>query len=148
VNRPLRYPLTVFYDASCPMCATEMHALRERDRHGHLELVDCSAPDFDDEGLRAEGITKERLMALIHARDAHGRWLVGIDCFEAAYRAVGLEARARIWGDRQLRPVLDRAYPWIARNRQTLSRLGVNRLVRWLLPRAARHAEHRESLGR
>jgi predicted DCC family thiol-disulfide oxidoreductase YuxK len=142
MNRPLRYPLTVFYDASCPMCASEMHALRDRDRHGRLELVDCSAPGFDDEGLRAEGITTEKLMGLIHARDAHGRWLVGIDCFEALYRAVGLEARARIWGDRKLRPVLDRAYPWIARHRQTLSRFGANRLVRWLLPRAARHAEH------
>ena len=144
MTRPLRYPLTVFYDASCPMCASEMHALRERDRYGHIELVDCSAPDFDDEGLRAEGITKEKLMGLIHARDAHGRWLVGIDGFEAVYGAVGLEAAARLWGDRQLRPVLSRAYPWIARNRQTLSRFGVNRLMRWLLPRAVRHAEHRD----
>src|SRR5260221_29689 len=142
MNRPPRYPLTVFYDASCPMCASEMHALRDLDREGRLELVDCSAAQFSDEGLRAEGITKDKLMALIHARDAHGRWLVGIDCFEAVYRAVGLEGAARIWGDRQLRPLLKRAYPWIARNRQTLSRLGVNRLVRWLLPKVARHAQH------
>jgi len=142
MNRPLRYPLTVFYDASCPMCATEMHALRDRDYRGRIELVDCSAADFDDEGLRAEGITQKKLMALIHVRDAHGRWLVGIDCFEAVYRAVGLEARARIWADRKLRPFLDRAYPWIARHRQVLSRLGANRLVGWLLPGVARHAGH------
>jgi predicted DCC family thiol-disulfide oxidoreductase YuxK len=142
MNRPPRYPLTVFYDASCPMCASEMHALRDLDREGRLELVDCSAAQFSDEGLRAEGITKDKLMALIHARDAHGRWLVGIDCFEAVYRAVGLEGAARIWGDRRLRPLLTRAYPWIARNRQTLSLLGVNWLVRRLLPKAARHDEH------
>ncbi len=48
MNRPPRYPLTVFYDASCPMCASEMHALRDLDREGRLELVDCSAAQFSD----------------------------------------------------------------------------------------------------
>jgi len=27
MNRPLRYPLTVFYDASCPLCTREMAVL-------------------------------------------------------------------------------------------------------------------------
>ncbi len=135
MNRPLRYPLTVFYDKSCPLCATEMHALRDIDRHGRLELVDCSAPDFDAEGLRASGVTHEKLMSRIHARDAHGRWLAGVECFEAVYRAAGVEGTARIWGNPGLRPALDRIYPWIARHRQALSRLGVHRLVRWLLER-------------
>jgi predicted DCC family thiol-disulfide oxidoreductase YuxK len=112
-----------------------MHALRDLDGQGRLELVDCSAAEFDDEGLLAEGITREKLMSLIHARDAHGRWLVGVDCFEAAYRAVGLESAARVWGHRSLRPLLRRAYPWIARHRQALSRLGMNALVRALLSR-------------
>jgi predicted DCC family thiol-disulfide oxidoreductase YuxK len=134
----LRYPLTVFYDRSCPMCATEMHALRDLDRHGRLELVDCSAQEFDDEGLLAEGITRAKLMTLIHARDAHGRWLVGVDCFEAAYRAVGLEGAARVWGNRRLRPLLMRTYPWVARHRQLLSRLGANALVRLMLRRPLR----------
>jgi predicted DCC family thiol-disulfide oxidoreductase YuxK len=122
MRRPVRYPLTVFYDASCPMCATEMQALRDRDRQGRLELVDCSAHDFDDAGLLAEGVTREKLMTLIHARDAHGRWLVGIDCYEAMYRAVGLEAASRLWGG-PLRPLFELVYPWIARHRQQLSRL-------------------------
>jgi predicted DCC family thiol-disulfide oxidoreductase YuxK len=137
MNRPIRYPLTVFYDASCPMCASEMHALRDLDAAGRLELVDCSAPDFSDEGFLAEGITRAALMQRIHARDAHGRWLVGMDAFEAVYRAAGLEAPARMWGNPRLRPLFNRLYPWIARHRQLVSRLGMNALVRRLIREAA-----------
>jgi predicted DCC family thiol-disulfide oxidoreductase YuxK len=133
--RAPRYPLTVFYDASCPMCASEMHALRERDADARLELVDCSATGFSDEGLRAEGITREQLMSLIHARDAYGRWLIGADCFAAIYAAVGLHGAAGLWGSRRLRPLLGRLYPWIARHRQALSRLGAHRLIGLILPK-------------
>ena len=123
MNRPLRYPLTVFYDGSCPLCVREMAGLRARDRQGRLELVDCSAAEFDDEGLRAEGITRESLLRLIHVRDAHGRWRVGPSGLEAAYRAVGRERAARFWGSRHLHPLLRPLYAWVARHRQTLSRL-------------------------
>lgn len=123
MRRPIRYPLSVFYDASCPMCSAEMHALRKRDEAGRLVLVDCSAPEFNDEGLRAEGKTRSAFMTRLHARDAHGQWLVGPDAFEAIYRAVGLERIAGVWGSPRLRPLVDRAYHWIARNRQVLSRL-------------------------
>ncbi len=132
--KPLLYPVTVFYDASCAMCASEMLALKARDRDGRIELVDCSAPEFDETVLAGTGIRREALMALIHARDAHGRWLVGIDVFEAAYAAAGLKTVAGFWGSPALRPLLARLYPWIARNRRLLSRLGINRLVRLILP--------------
>ena len=131
----VEYPLTVFYDASCPMCASEMHALRDLDACGRIVLVDCSRPDFRGDGLKEHGITREALMRLIHARDANGRWLIGIDCFEAVYRAAGLERAARVWGSPRLRRALDRIYPWIARNRQLLSRLGINALIRRVIPK-------------
>lgn len=130
----MRFPLTIFYDASCPMCATEMHALKSRDADGRLILVDCSSPQFDESVLAGLPIRRGDLMTLIHARDAHGRWFTGIDVFEIAYRAAGLETLAGFWGNRKLRPLLSRAYPWIARHRQALSRLGFNRLVRLVLP--------------
>lgn len=133
--KPVRYPLTVFYDASCPLCATELHALRDLDKAGRIELVDCSAADFSDDGLRGECVTREALMARLHARDARGRWLSGPDCFEAVYRSVGLERAARFWGSPRLRPLLGRVYPWVARNRQALSRLHLHALVRALIPR-------------
>ena len=133
-------PLTVYYDASCPLCATEMHALRDLDWRGRLKLVDCSAQEFDDRNIACEGITREDLMTRIHARDPEGRWLVGLDAFEAVYGAAGLKAAARFWGNPRLRPLLDRIYPWIACYRQPLSRLGLHRLVGLLLSRAGRRA--------
>ena len=45
-------PLTVYYDKSCPMCATEMQVIRGLDWRGRLKLVDCSAADFDDRASR------------------------------------------------------------------------------------------------
>jgi predicted DCC family thiol-disulfide oxidoreductase YuxK len=122
VDRPVHYPLTVFYDASCPMCATEMNALKARDREGRLELVDCSAPQFDEDALLGDGLRRRDLMELIHARDAHGRWFVGTEVFELAYAAAGPR----------------RLYPWVTRHHQVLSRLGFNRVMRLLLATTAR----------
>src|ERR1051325_3736250 len=102
--KAIRYPLTVFYDASCPMCASEILALKERDRESRLVLVDCSAAEFDAEVLAGTGITRSDLMTRMHARDAHGRWLAALDAIEAAYRAAGLERAARFWGARGLGP--------------------------------------------
>ena len=122
-------PLTVYYDKSCPMCATEMHILQDLDWRGRLRLVDCSEPGFDDPAAAQEGVTREAMMTRLHARDPEGRWLTGLDAFEAVYASAGLRGAARIWGDRRLRPLLGRIYPIVARYRQPLSRLGLHRAV-------------------
>ena len=139
--KAIRYPLTVFYDASCPMCANEIVALKERDLGARLELVDCSAPDFDQDVLAGTGITRTDLMSRIHARDAHGRWLVALDAIEAAYRAAGLDRAARFFGARGMRPLLDPLYRLVARRRQALSRLGAGSLVRRVIGPLANPAD-------
>ena len=126
-------PLTVYYDKSCPMCATEMHVIEELDWRGRLKLVDCSASGFDDSAPAKEGVTREAMMTKLHARDPEGKWLVGLDAFEAVYASAGLKGAARFWGDRRLRPVLERIYPVMARYRQPLSRLGLHHVVGTLL---------------
>ena len=136
MTRQPTYPLTVFYDASCPLCATEMQALQKRDNLGRLELVDCSAADFDDTPLIGDGLRRADLMARMHARDSRGHWYVALDAFEVIYRAAGLEHAAKLWGSLALRPLFDRIYPWIARNRQALSRFGMHILVRFALSAA------------
>jgi predicted DCC family thiol-disulfide oxidoreductase YuxK len=135
MKQPVVFPLTIYYDASCPLCAGEMHALKARDRAGKLILVDCSSAGFVD-AVAACGVTRSDMMAFIHARDAEGRWLRGVAVFEHAYAAAGLTTMARLWRHRMLRPIWDRAYPWVARHRQRLSRLGLPHLVSRVLSRA------------
>lgn len=144
MNAP-SYPLTIYYDASCPLCAAEMHAIRDHDGERRLKLVDCSARDFRDDDVDAEGIAIAELMQRIHARDAAGRWYRGVDVFVLAYRAVHIEAIARLWSNRRLRPFLDRLYGWVASHRAGLSRLRLNRVYGWLVRRAARKADRQSA---
>jgi predicted DCC family thiol-disulfide oxidoreductase YuxK len=126
----LAYPITIYFDASCPLCASEMGALKAHDGADRLRLVDCAAAGFDDADVRKAGLSQVELLRIIHARDGSGRWLRGVEVFEAAYRAVGLRTLAFLWGCRLWRPLLDRLYPVIARNRRVLSRLGLPAVVR------------------
>jgi predicted DCC family thiol-disulfide oxidoreductase YuxK len=128
-NNKFCVPLTVYYDRSCPMCATEMDVLQKRDWRGRLEFEDCSAPDFDDTLEADEGHPRADMMKQLHVRDPEGKWLTGMDAFEALYGAAGMEGVARIWGEKRLRPVLDRIYPLMARNRQAMSKLGMHKVV-------------------
>lgn len=126
------YPLTVYYDASCPLCRSEMETMKARDAGNVLRLVDCSAPAFSETTCATEGVTRPMMMVRIHARDAGGRWLRGVDVFAVVYRAAGFTTLARLYESRLLRPLFDRLYPWIADHRHVLSRWGLPRLFHWL----------------
>lgn len=139
----IAWPLRIYYDARCPLCARELGVLAQHDRGRKLQLVDCSAPCFDDDDVRAAGLDATTLMARIHARDADGAWHVGVPVFEAAYAAAGLQAMARAFAHPRLRPLWDRLYPWIADHRMGLSRLGLDRPYGWLIARAAGRAARR-----
>ncbi len=142
------WPLTIYYDRSCPLCREEMQALKDHDREDRLRLVDASAPGFQDPHVAAAGLSPAELMRLIHARDAAGRWYVGVPVFELAYGAAGLAGIARFWGHPRLRPLWDAAYPWIARLRQPLSALRLNRAYGAWVRRAAARAPRRSQACR
>jgi predicted DCC family thiol-disulfide oxidoreductase YuxK len=129
----IAYPLTVYYDATCPLCRAEIETLKARDAHDVLRLVDCSQQDFHG----ADGITADAMMSRIHARDATGRWLRGMDVFAAIYAVAGLRFLARLYASATLRPLFDRLYPWIADHRQLLSRCGLPKLFRIIAPQRA-----------
>jgi DNA-binding transcriptional regulator GbsR (MarR family) len=59
-NNKFCVPLTVYYDKSCPMCATEMAVIDGMNWRGRLQLVDCSAADFDGSAAAKEGSRARR----------------------------------------------------------------------------------------
>jgi len=113
------YPLKVFYDASCPVCALEMDHLRARDSEGRLELVDMSAPGFD---AACHGFAHADLDAAIHAVRPDGSVVRGMPVLRLAYDAAGLGWLLRPTGVGPIRPAFDAAYRLFARHRKTISR--------------------------
>ncbi|MDD2309800.1 MAG: DCC1-like thiol-disulfide oxidoreductase family protein [Desulfuromonadaceae bacterium] len=99
------FPLRIFYDGSCSVCATEVERYGRKDRDGRLILVDISAPDFDADSF---GITLKGFMYQMHAIDQSGRVFRGVETFwaiwlrQADYAAAGQSARqARLPSVRQ-----------------------------------------------
>ncbi|WP_269633653.1 thiol-disulfide oxidoreductase DCC family protein [Pelomonas sp. BJYL3] len=130
------YPLTIYFDGSCQLCSAEIRNLQLRDTHGRLSFVDCSPADFVSP---VPGADRAALMNVIHGVGAGGQVLRAVDLFEAAYRAVGLPWVSRLLIHPLIRPIADRAYPWVVRNRYRLPRS----LIRGLFERAARRAAQR-----
>jgi predicted DCC family thiol-disulfide oxidoreductase YuxK len=138
------FPLTLLYDASCPVCRLEMHALRERDLAKHpdaplLRLVDMSAPGFD---AARYGATLAQMNALIHAMRPDGSLVVGVEVFRLAYGAVGLGKWFAPTGWRWLKPLFDWAYALFARNRYGFSR-AMTPLIEWIERRRIEKAAQR-----
>lgn len=138
-------PLTIYFDASCALCNSEMQNIKLRDTDNALILIDCSAPDFDDSSFRADGIARADMMNCLHARDTNGTWLKGVAAFEVIYRTVRMAAIARMWGHPLIRPLAERAYPWVVRHRHFLSALGLHKAFGLWSRRAARTSNRRSS---
>jgi len=136
------YPLTLYFDGSCPLCQREMNFLVARDRHCRLCLVDVSCDGFAND----TGLPVARLMARMHGRRGDGRLVDGIEVFRLAYEAVGLGWLVRPLAWPILAPMLDRAYMLVARHRNRVphwcsalmfghaSRCGACRAARCALP--------------
>lgn len=138
------YPLTVYYDGACPVCAFEIGHLRERSRDGRLVFVDISAPGFD---APRHGATPSVMNAEIHGLRADGTMVRGVEVLRLAYEGAGLGFLLRPTGWSLLRPLADAAYRTFARHRLAISRTAAplialvralrarNRLVRALQAR-------------
>lgn len=130
-NIKITFPLTIYYDASCPLCATEMQTLKQSDRDNKLILVDCSDSNFITDAYCP--VSKDTMMARIYAQDAKGLWISGVDVFAFAYQASGFNWLGKLWASPILRPIFSRLYPIIADNRQWLSRTPLPYLLNRLL---------------
>ncbi|MFV0681027.1 thiol-disulfide oxidoreductase DCC family protein [Ottowia sp.] len=139
-NSTSSYPLTLYFDGSCPLCLSEMTNLRWRDAAEQLRFVDVSVPGF---ASPLEGVSVADLMTLMHARTADGRVFIGVAAFELAYAAAGLHQIAAAIGWRGWRWALERLYPFIARHRQRVPKAVVNLVFGKALRSAAQQATER-----
>ena len=113
-----QYPLTVFFDGACPICAREMALMKRLDRKRRLAFCDFSVPEYDE---RVSGFTPAELGQIIHALWADGRVIMGVAVFQAMWEAVGLGLLTKVSRLAFVEPLLFRAYSWFARNRLWLT---------------------------
>lgn len=114
------WPLTLYYDGDCPLCAREINLLRRHSSPERLLLVDISAPGFNPAAL---GLPLQALHAQLHARWADGQWLRGLDASLWSWQAAGLGAWVAPLRWQLLRPLLQWGYRLFCRLRPHLARL-------------------------
>ena len=113
-----QYPLTVFFDGACPICAREIALMKRLDRKRQLAFCDFSCPDYDAASI---GFAPSELGRVIHARWADGSAITGVEVFRAMWDAVGLGLLTKLSCLSFVELVLFRAYDWFARNRLWLT---------------------------
>lgn len=99
--------LTLFYDGSCPLCATEIGYYTRADTDHSLELIDVSAESFTGD----DRISRHEAMSRLHVRLADGQQLSGARAFVEVWRVVpGWGWLAKLAQLPGALPVLEAAY--------------------------------------
>ena len=78
------FPLNVFYDGSCIVCATEIEHYLKKDHSEKLVAIDISRLDFDPKPYH---ISFADFMHQLHAIDQDGQVFKGVDSFWAIWQA-------------------------------------------------------------
>ena len=112
--------LTLLYDADCPMCAAEVRFMQRRDKHSRLAFLDITSPSFEPSRF---GLTEDDVHARLHAVEADGTVIEGVEVFRRAYGEVGLGWVLAPTSWPVLRPLADAGYRLFARYRVRIGRL-------------------------
>ncbi len=78
------FPLYVFYDGSCAVCASEIEHYQRLDRENRLILENIALPGFI---AAAHGISREDFLYQLHVIDNGGRVYRGVEAFWAIWQA-------------------------------------------------------------
>ena len=115
------FPVRVFYDGACSVCATEIGHYLRHDPVGKLIAVDISAAGFDPAPYQ---IPLAEFMYELHVIDQAGRIYCGVEAFWAIWQAFPASSLYGIMGTLATAPVLSRLarllYKGFARIRQYL----------------------------
>jgi predicted DCC family thiol-disulfide oxidoreductase YuxK len=121
MHKQPEFPIRIFYDGSCSVCATEIEHYLHHDHGGKLLAVDISSPDFDPVFY---GITLQAFMYELHVIDQSGEVYRGVEAFWAIWQAFPTSALYGVMGAiismPLLNPVARLAYKAFARIRPYL----------------------------
>jgi len=82
-NRP-RFPIQVFFDGACSVCAAEIEHYLQREQTGKIIAVDISATDFDPAPYN---ISRDAFMRELHIIDSDGNVYRGVEAFMSIWQA-------------------------------------------------------------
>lgn len=99
------FPLKVFYDGSCIVCATEIEHYLRKDLDDKLTAIDISHTDFDPVPYQ---ISLADFMHHLHAIDQDGQIFKGVDSFWAIWQAFPTSTVYGIMGRIIRLPVVNR----------------------------------------
>jgi predicted DCC family thiol-disulfide oxidoreductase YuxK len=110
--------MTVLYDGACPLCRREIGLYRGL----HAESL-LSFEDVSDVAVVPDGVTRARLLARFHVRQADGRLLSGAQAFLALWAVLpGWRWLARLGRLPGATWVMEQAYCGFLHLRPTLQR--------------------------
>ena len=79
-----QFPIRIFYDGSCLVCATEIEHYLRRNHGGRLVAIDISSVEFDPQPFN---IPPDAFMYEMHVIDQRGEIYRGVEAFWAIWQA-------------------------------------------------------------
>lgn len=110
--------LTIYYDASCPLCLAEIHLLKNHNKRGLLDFVslqDLRPTDCD--------INCDLAMQTIHARLGESQIITGPEVFFESYKRTDLRFINYIFSFSFFRYVYAKFYLNFAKYRHQISKV-------------------------
>ena len=99
------FPIRIFYDGNCVVCATEIEHYLRKERDGKLAAIDISVPEFDPDEYH---ISLANFMYELHAIDHSGNIYRGVEAFWAIWQAFPASTVYGIMGAIVTAPLLNR----------------------------------------
>ncbi|WLF83642.1 thiol-disulfide oxidoreductase DCC family protein [Moraxella sp. ZY210820] len=103
--------VTMYYDDKCPICTAEAKTLASHSDNIHI----IGVHDALDELERA-GFSYQDVMTYVCVKDEHGRWYTAMDAIRVLYQVADLPL-SKFLNLPIVKPLSDKLYPVIARNR-------------------------------
>lgn len=109
--------ITMFYDHRCVLCHTEARRMQAYNpQQIHIIPVEEAAAK-----LAQAGISQKQALTYLCVQDSTGQWHTHMAAVRLLYRTAGLPFASWLYLP-LIKPLGDKVYPWVARNRYCFPR--------------------------